>query len=922
MTGEKVKLFCIIDGEYSAFPVKIPCDDTVGELKKAIKDEKPNDLQDLDADKLILWRVGVPDEGNPVNLENVETKTLLIKSTNEISEVFGPAPAKKTIHVIVQRPAAVPGATNSVHLAHGQQSFQLSPPSSRPGSPSQDLETTIRKITTRFFANDSPAAIFLTEYVKGARKLPLTTQGIKGLPRAWRRGKTTAPESRPNFLFLDLPAPSTDNIPERFRSNVILQELEKTESQDVPVFGVSGCGKTRSVVEMLCLQWGFYFNASDKDLGSDDLSSLAEFINKKTSEKQHPKENTIFAKNMTLLLFLSRILILNFCLSVPDCQETFSSASWAILQVCPTMFRDVFSALFKELFVRLNTLTIFELHLWTIVREEFMLVRERLAALGYPNFLSGSKLRLVVDEAQILGDRGINLFESSSTESELRPCLSPVLHGFRTPGDREELTIIYCGTGLSIRTLHWAQSSGDGVKEYGSKTFPYLEFPGWNGETSVQSFIDRVKDQLPDDESRRVIDTLLPPEAVKMLHERLTGRFRPIVTAIEGIIWTSDQKNWTSVIDNTETMLTSCKEQERRGNLIGELIRVESKIAKYPEQFASLSSIKETLGLFIYRWFILGETAVVLEDEAQLVEAAFGRIKMLGGNARTVLDEPFALRAAKNYFNQRDPLFIAAAKRAMLTSSNPSVHGSMWETMMPAVFVETFKNRPFSSWPLLPNDSIPEQLTGNVTIVGYNELEPRLAISHKDITTLAFMEAHIRGSSKQGDNTIPPFYFPAPHVSGPDVIFFVQINGEYFPVFTQLKLRQVLAGKDADEALATTSGQAVQAKMGKEQEKINKEQEKANKEQHKRQKKHKQPQTIACTESEKQPPPRLQDYCPSGIYISMVITYPAEVVSFQVMRPDPNPELEGLKRVIINVDDSNFAQIFPKSHVNFLDKLK
>ncbi|KAF9153552.1 hypothetical protein BGX20_004877, partial [Mortierella sp. AD010] len=579
------------------------------------------------------------------------------------------------------------------------------------------------------------------------------------------------------------------------------------------------------------------------------------------------------------------------------------------------MFRDVFSALFRELFVRLNTLTIFELRLWTVVREEFQLVRDHLAALGYPNFSSESKLRLVVDEAQILGDRGSNLFESSSTESELRPMLSPILHGFRTPGDRGELTIIYCGTGLSIRTLHWAQSSGDGVKEEGSMTFPYIEFPGWTNQASVQSFINRVKGQLLDDESKNAMDTLLPEEAVCMLHQRLGGRFRPICTAIERIIRIGDPKSWESAIDNTETMLISCKEQERRGNLIGELIRLESKIAKHPEQFASISSIKETLGLFIYRWFILGETAIVLEDEAQLVEAAFGRIKMLGGNARTVLDEPFVLKAAKNYFNQKDPLFIAAAKRAMLSSSNPSVHGNMWETMMPAVFVETFKNRPFSSWPLLPNNSIPEQLSGNVTIVGYNEQDPRLAISHKDITTQAFMEAHVQSSSKQGDNAIPPFYFPAPHISGPDVIFFAQINGQHFPVFVQLKLRQVLAGKDADEALATTGGQAVQAKMNKEQEKLDKDHRK-------QQKKQKQPQVTTCTEPEKQPPPRLQDYCPCGIYISMVITYPAEVVSFQVMRPDPDPELEGLKRVIINVDDSNFAQIFPKSHVNFLDKLK
>ncbi|ORY88699.1 hypothetical protein BCR41DRAFT_31343 [Lobosporangium transversale] len=359
---------------------------------------------------------------------------------------------------------------------------------------------------------------------------PLTTEVITGLPRVWRRGKTTAPDSRPNFLFLDLPTPSTENIPERFKSNVILQELERTESQDVPVFGVSGCGKTRSVVEMLCLQWGFYFNASDKDLGSDDLSYLATSILVKTRDGLGRKHNTDFARNMTLLLFLSRLMILNYCLSIPGCERTFSSSRWAILQVCPTMFEDVFMSLFKILFGRLQEHTISELSLTAVVSEELLSVRSHLASLSYPNFTKKSKLRLVVDEAQILGDQGYNLFESSYVESELRPLLSPVLHGFRRPGDRGELTIIYCGTGLSIRTLHWAQSSGDGVKEEGSMTFPYLEFPGWTSQTSVQSFIDRVKDQLPNDESKNAVDALLPEEAVSALYQRLGGRFRPICT--------------------------------------------------------------------------------------------------------------------------------------------------------------------------------------------------------------------------------------------------------------------------------------------------------------------------------------------------------------------------------------------------------
>ncbi|KAF8970523.1 hypothetical protein BGZ46_010474, partial [Entomortierella lignicola] len=672
-----------------------------------------------------------------------------------------------------------------------------------------DLETIIRKVTARFFANDSPAAVFLNEYVKGKATLPLTTQGIKGLPRAWRRGKTTAPESRPNFLFLDLPTPSTDSIPERFLSNVILQELEKTEAQGVPVFIVSGCGKTRSVVEMLCLQWGFYFNASDKDLGSDDLSYLATSI---LVVKGH----------------------FQFKMGHPS---------------SPTMFEDVFMSLFKILFGRLQERTISELSLTAIVSEELLSVRSRLTALKYPNFTNKCKLRLVVDEAQILGDQGNNLFESTYVESELRPLLSPVLHGFRRPGDRGELTVIYCGTGLSIQTLHWAQSSGDGVKEEGSMTFPHLEFPGWTNQASVQSFIERLKDQFPDNESRNAVDALFPEESVRLLHQRLGGRFRPIVTAIERIIRIGDPDGWKSAIDDTENMLISCKEERRRGNLIGELKRVEDKIRKHQGEFSSLSSIEETLGLFIYRWAILGETSIVLEDEAQLVEAAFGRIKMFRGNATTVLDEAFVLKATKNYFKEKDPLFMKTAERAI----------------------------------------IPDQLTGDVAIVGYDEHLTRLAISFKDISTYAFMEAHVKGISKQGESVIPPFYFPAPNVSGPDVIFFVQIGNRKYPCFVQLKLRQTLVGKDAIAALETTSGQAVQVKMNKEHEK----------------------------EQQMQHPPQLQDYCPNGVYISMVIAYPAEVITFrQVVRPDPTPELgTDLQRVMIKIDDSNFAQIFPASHV-------
>ncbi|KAF9322590.1 hypothetical protein BG006_002262, partial [Podila minutissima] len=99
---------------------------------------------------------------------------------------------------------------------------------------------------------------------------------------------------------------------------------------------------------------------------------------------------------------------------------------------------------------------------------------------------------------------------------------------------------------------------------------------------------------------------------------------------------------------------------------------LENKIAQNPKDFTSSSSLRETLGLFLYRYCLLDATEIVLENEVQLVEAAFGRIKIFGGTARTVLDEPFVLKATFNYFQEKDPSLVSAAERAMLHSNNAS----------------------------------------------------------------------------------------------------------------------------------------------------------------------------------------------------------------------------------------------------------
>ncbi|KAF9405604.1 hypothetical protein BGZ76_006532, partial [Entomortierella beljakovae] len=102
---KKIKLFCILDGDSSPFEVELEADKSIAALKKAIRDEKPNDLQGIDADKLILYQVTVPDEGTQVNLDKIDSTTPLIKATARISKIFRRSLLpKETIHVIVERP--------------------------------------------------------------------------------------------------------------------------------------------------------------------------------------------------------------------------------------------------------------------------------------------------------------------------------------------------------------------------------------------------------------------------------------------------------------------------------------------------------------------------------------------------------------------------------------------------------------------------------------------------------------------------------------------------------------------------------------------------------------------------------------------------------------------------------------------------
>jgi len=142
----------------------------------------------------------------------------------------------------------------------------------------------------------------------------------------------------------------------------------------------------------------------------------------------------------------------------------------------------------------------------------------------------------VVDEAQNLGKEDFGTFVSQQMtldNDNKRPILSPLVYGFyKVVGDRNEICVIPCGTGLSIFDKKWLDDSAPGPKGYKEQLGPFTDFVGWESLEQIQSYRDLVRRSLPNDEARTIFDSHVPLISMQELFESLHGRFRPIVFAI------------------------------------------------------------------------------------------------------------------------------------------------------------------------------------------------------------------------------------------------------------------------------------------------------------------------------------------------------------------------------------------------------
>lgn len=103
----ELELNCLILGDPSnrIFSVKIEAKESVGSLKRAIKEEKKQRFSYVDADTLDLWTVSVSDIRSLDEVDSPKVTPLL--PTSKLWRVFSNVPEEEHLHILVKPPTVV-----------------------------------------------------------------------------------------------------------------------------------------------------------------------------------------------------------------------------------------------------------------------------------------------------------------------------------------------------------------------------------------------------------------------------------------------------------------------------------------------------------------------------------------------------------------------------------------------------------------------------------------------------------------------------------------------------------------------------------------------------------------------------------------------------------------------------------------------
>ncbi|KAG9067166.1 hypothetical protein KI688_011947 [Linnemannia hyalina] len=302
----------------------------------------------------------------------------------------------------------------------------------------------------------------------------------------------------------------------------------------ITFFGVSGCGKTRAVVEMLAQNWGFYLNGSRADKGSRDVATLFESaLDMPTRYFSSDKvQNGLNIMAITGCLLISRLMVLRYCLSFGR-RDTFTCDRWMLLQVCPGVFDatvpDVFNVVFNAILHACHNQMpcIPFASLEHLLQDRFHQVQDQLSS--FTSDSPTNKLLVVLNSAQALSDYGRDCFVSHADPSDLRSLLSPIIHGLRSiSGNLRDYCVVTCGAGIGADELEALATSGGIGGNLDQIDRRIVDFPCWETEDQVSMYINDLGEAMSEDD-RVMLHTLIPETAIQELFYKLRDRLHPII---------------------------------------------------------------------------------------------------------------------------------------------------------------------------------------------------------------------------------------------------------------------------------------------------------------------------------------------------------------------------------------------------------
>ncbi|GJJ67999.1 hypothetical protein EMPS_00345 [Entomortierella parvispora] len=786
MTDYISTMVCLVEGDDSekifglnslSHPTPFPEPQNILQLKGTIYALRPERFEGIRPEDLIIWKAFIPyksvNRNEPIKLSKDDVTKL--HSMDELSKVLPLRLPKNTIHIIVQRPPS------DSHLNPQERSRLL------PNLVEEDLlGVEEREYLDKFCKTDAEP---IQEFFRG---------------NAISVGPTG---ERPSFLLDNIsstldPKASSQALWRRFL------ETRKERNRVLAIIGTSGCGKTRTCLEVLGAHYGIFFTAVQPKsmIGSSDLSDADKEISKLLKAGDYVN-NWRYAEMIAGRLLFIRLAVLRYLLRT---DSNLTPKRWLMFQLMQHRFckdlgypttsfpEDLFQCLMRSSVSREVTPESFD----KVLKDIYDLIATRLDE-GQPIADAIGVFPIFLDEAQILQVASPDSFRSRSNKTIPRSVLSPILAGMTLMKQKTIYRSLLCvgvsGTGLGLVNLESVAGSGL-AKMDGRPWRPFTNFGCWNGEDHIRKFVKDRVDMAMDDPKR--------------LLEKFRGRYRPLLTCLEYFLM-HPESTMEEAIDQTFKLLTTAQKADvLQDRSFYHLFEKVEKMQEHRRMY---------LGI-VMNFFLRGECFHFSNTaEKLLVETGFGRLisdpdKVMA----STVDEPFVMEAGWNYYSSTNAI-PSGLLQQMVVADHACSQGLLFEYLVPDMMLRLFegsgdlnRHEAFRSVTQTPG-SMALNVKAKVRIGPFRvsiyrgsgntsvSSSDRTSDSTSDVSSNVILPTHQTLLQYLSNPSRATFYFPSKNC-GPDLIFFVEVKlhgGKVsVPVLVQVKYQR---NPDWGHTVATTN---------------------------------------------------------------------------------------------------------------------